>query len=191
MGGDRVVHLVAADADRGRDHDAAQGDDRDLGRAAADVDDHAAGGLLDREIGADRGGHRLVDQHRPPGARRLGRLADRALLHLRDPARHAEDDARRRHAPAERLLDEVVQHRLGHLEVRDHAVAKRPDRPDRGGRAADHLLRVGADRVDVAGRVVDRDDGRLEEDDPLAADEDDGVGGAEVDRHVAAPDAVS
>jgi hypothetical protein len=38
---DRVVHLVAADADRLPDDHPAEGDDRDLGRAAADVDDHA------------------------------------------------------------------------------------------------------------------------------------------------------
>ena len=45
---DRFVQLVAADADARRRHDAAERDDRDLGGAATDVDDHVAGRLVDR-----------------------------------------------------------------------------------------------------------------------------------------------
>jgi hypothetical protein len=41
--------------------DAAERDDRDLGRAAADVDDHVAARLVHRQVGADRCGHRLLD----------------------------------------------------------------------------------------------------------------------------------
>ena len=44
---DRLVHLVAADAEALRDDDAAERDHRDLGRAAADVDDHVPGRLGD------------------------------------------------------------------------------------------------------------------------------------------------
>ena len=52
------------------------------------------------------------------------------------------------------------------------------------GRASEHALRLDADRMDVAGALVDRDDGRLREHDPAAADVDERVGGAEVDSHV-------
>jgi hypothetical protein len=62
VAGDRLVHLVAADSEALRDDDAAQGDDCDLGGAAADVDDHVSGRFAYREAGADRGGHRLFDQ---------------------------------------------------------------------------------------------------------------------------------
>ena len=48
----------------------------------------------------------------------------------------------------------------------------------------EHLLRLGADRLDPAGDLVDRDDRRLADDDALAAREDAGVGGAEVDGEV-------
>src|SRR3954471_4364354 len=44
---DRVVELVAADADALADDDAAEADDGHLGGAAADVDDHVARGLAD------------------------------------------------------------------------------------------------------------------------------------------------
>src|SRR5919199_190744 len=76
---DRLVELVAADPDRLRDDDAAERDDRDLGGAAADVDDHVAGGLADGQARADRRRHGLLDE---VGGARPGRqagLLDRAL----------------------------------------------------------------------------------------------------------------
>ena len=42
--------------------DAAERDERGLRRAAADVDDHVADRLVDRQAGADGGGHRLLDE---------------------------------------------------------------------------------------------------------------------------------
>ncbi len=53
------------------------------------------------------------------------------------------------------------------------------------GRAADHPLRLGAHGKDGAGKGVDRDDGRLVQDDAAAANVDERVRGPEVDRHVA------
>ena len=100
--------------------------------------------------------------------------------------RDADDDARVREAVLVHLLDEVAEHLLGDVEVGDHAVLQRADRGDRPGRAAEHPLRLDPDRVHLAGALVDRDDGRLGEHDPAAADVDERVGGAEVDGHVAA-----
>ena len=84
------------------------------------------------------------------------------------------------------LPDELPQHRLGDLEVGDHAVPQRPVGGDRGRRAADHPLRVGADRVDLAGALIDRDDRRLGQHDPAPAHVDHRVGGAEVHGDVTA-----
>ena len=52
-----------------RGDDAAERDHRDLGGAAADVDDHVAGRLVDRQARADRRGHRLLDDVAPRGRR--------------------------------------------------------------------------------------------------------------------------
>src|SRR4051812_12581371 len=137
---DRLVELVAADADRLRDDDAAEGDHGDLARAAADVDDHGARGLADGQPGPDRGGHRLLDE---VGLARTGReagLLDGALLDAGDAGGHADDDARVRPAVLVHLLDEVAEHLLRHLEVGDHPVLERPDRGDRARRAAEHPL---------------------------------------------------
>ena len=186
---DRLVHLVAADAEALGDDDPAERDHGDLGGAAADVDDHVPGRLGDREAGADRGGHRLLDQVGLPRAGGERRLLDGAALDAGHAGRHADDDARVREAVLVHLLDEVAEHLLGDVEVGDHAVLQRADRGDRPGRAAEHALRLDADRVHLAGALVDRDDGRLGEHDAAAAHVDERVGRAEVDGHVAAAEA--
>ena len=61
IGDDRLVHLVAAHPHRAAIDDAAERQHRDLGRAAADIDDHRAGRLGHRQPGADRCRHRLLD----------------------------------------------------------------------------------------------------------------------------------
>ena len=188
---DVLVHLVAADADGAADDDAAEPDDRDLGRAAADVDDEAARRLADRQAGADRGGHRLLDQARPARAGVERRVADGALLDLGHARRDAEQHPRPRDQP-DPVVDpvhEVLDHLLGHVEVADDAVAQRPDRDDVRRRPADHPLRLGADRQDPLRLGVDRDDRRLADDDPAIPDVDQRVGGPEVDPDVAGEEA--
>ena len=149
VGDDLLVHLVAGGADRVALDDAAEGDDGDLGRAAADVDDHAAGRLHDRQAGADRCRHRLFDQVGLAGAGVEGGVVDGALLDLGDAAGDADDDARARDAEAVALVhgaDEVVEHALRDVEVGDDAVLQGPHGDDVRRRAADHALRLGADR---------------------------------------------
>src|SRR6202007_1566863 len=60
--GDGLVHLVAGHADGARIDDAGEGDDGDVGGAAADVDDHVAAGLGDGQAGADGRHHGLLDE---------------------------------------------------------------------------------------------------------------------------------
>ena len=83
----------------------------------------------------------------------------------------------------------MAQHLLGHVEVGDDAVFERPDGADGAGRAAEHALGLGAHGVDLAGAVVDSDDGRLGEHDAAAADIDESVGGTKVDGDVARAEA--
>ena len=133
---DRLVELVAADADRLRDDDPAERDHRDLAGAAADVDDHRAGRLADRKPGADRGRHRLLDQVGLPGARRRQASSTARFSTPVTPDGHADDHPRMRPAVLVDLLDEVPEHLLGDLEVGDHAVLQRPDRLDRARASA-------------------------------------------------------
>ena len=141
--------------------------------------------------GADRGGHRLLDDVDPAGAGLVAGLLDRPLLDRGDPARHADDHPRLGEvAAAVHQRDEVAQHLLGRLEVGDHAVLERPDRGDVLRRAPDHLLGVVPDRDQLAGLLVDRDHARLVDQDALAAHVDERVGGAQVHGHVPADEVV-
>jgi hypothetical protein len=82
---------------------------------------------------------------------------------------------------ARRARNEVAQHLLCHLEVRDHAVAERPCSPDVRGRAPDHPPRLITHSEHTAGQLIDRDDRRLEQDHSGAPPDDDGVRRAKVD----------
>jgi hypothetical protein len=177
--------MIAADPDRVRDDHAAERRNRHLARAAADVDDHRADGLRDRKLGTDRRGERLLDQVGARGAGVDRRLLDGGALDLGNTARDADHHVRAPTPAGRRLADEVTQHLLRRLEVRDHAVAKRARRADVRRRAADHASGVLAERLHVAGSLVDRDHRRLEDDDPAAALVDDRVGGTQVDREAA------
>ncbi len=84
------------------------------------------------------------------------------------------------------LLDEVAQHALGGVEIRDDAVLERTDRDDVAGRAADHPLRLGPDGEDARRGGVYRDHAGFVQDDSAATDVDEGVGGAKVHGHVTA-----
>ncbi len=184
---DRVVELVAGDTDRLAGHDATEGDDRDLGRAAADVDDHVAGGLLHGEAGTDGRGHGLLDDVGGlAGAGVLGGLLHGPLLHAGDARGDADHHAGLGEAAAVHLVDEVAEHLLAHLEVGDDAVLQRPDGLDVARRAPDHALGLEADRHGAPVADVDRDDRRLVEHDAVTAHVHEGVGSAEVDGHVAA-----
>ena len=70
-----------------------QGDDGDVGGAAADIHDHMAVGLGDVDARTDGGGQGLLDEVHPAGAGLDARVDDGPLLHLGDAGGHADDHA--------------------------------------------------------------------------------------------------
>ena len=84
-----------------------------------------------------------------------------------------------------RLLDEVVQHLFGLLEVGDNAILHRLDRDDVAGGTAKHLLGFLAHGFDLAGDAVDSDNRRLVDDDAFAVRENEGIGRSKIDREIA------
>ncbi len=189
IGDDGFVHLVAADAHRARIDDAAERQHGHFGRAAADIDDHRAGGLADRKAGADRGRHRFLDQEDAAGAGREGRFLNGAPFHRRRARRHADDDHRiGERATVMHFADEVLDHLLGDFEIGDHAVAHRPDRLDIAGGAPQHHLGVVADSPNLllSAPIRHRRDHRwLVEDDTAPLHIDQRVRRTEINRHVA------
>src|ERR671910_940509 len=184
---DGGVVLGPRHADRRAGDDAPERDHRHLARAAADVDDHVACRLLHREPRTDGGGHGLLDDVcRLAGPGVLGRLLHRPLLDAGDARGNADDHPRLAPPPVVRLADEVAEHLLADLEVRDDTVLERPDRLDVAGRAPDHALGLDADRDGSPVAHVDGNDRGFVEHDALATPVDHGVGRAEIDRHVPA-----
>ena len=148
-------------------------------------------GSLTGQAGADRGGHRLLDQARPAGPGVEGGVAHGALLDLGDAGRDAEEHPRARDEPDPVVhpVHEVLDHLLGDVEVADDAVAQRPDRDDVGRRPTDHPLGLGPDREHAPRLGVDGDDRRLAHDDAAVAHVDERVRGPEVDPDVAREEA--
>jgi hypothetical protein len=142
--------------------------------------DHAPLRLRDGKAGSDRGRHRLLDQRHSPRASGKGRLLDSVALDIGDAARNAEHNPREREAAAD-SADEITKHVRRHVEIGDHTMPQRADRPDRRGRTADHPLRVLSHRMDAAARLVDRYNRRLKDSNPLAAYEHERVRRAEID----------
>ena len=165
---DRLVELVARNLDRGGLDDAAERDDRDVGRAAADVNDQIAVRPADVETRADGRRNRLLDEEHALRTGLRAGVDDRTFLDLGDDRGHADDDVRLEQAEALYLADELLDHQLGHLVVRNDALAQRTDGDDVVRRAAEGLLRLRADRHELSRHLVHRDDGRLVEHDALA-----------------------
>ncbi len=186
---DGRVHGVAGDADGLGNDDAAKGDDGDFRRAAADIDDHAAGRLRDGKARTDGGGHGFLGEVYMVGAGLESCFLNRALLHFRDAGgdgdHHAgKHDGEKELAARADLADEILEHVLRDLEIGNHAVAHGADGSDAAGGAPDHAFRLGPNGQDGVGLRVDCHHGRLDEDDSFAADVNEGGGGAEIDAYI-------
>ncbi len=172
------AHRLAVD-------DAGQGDDRNVGRAAADVDHHVARRLGDGHSRADCRRHGFFNQVNFAGLGSHRAVFHRAALDLRYLRRHPNHNARAEPPAAPvRFADEVRQHFFGGLEVGDDAVFHRLDGHDVTRRPPEHFLGIGAHGFDAAIGFVNRDDRRLADDDPFAAREHAGVGRPEVDGEI-------
>ena len=155
---DRLVHSVAGAAQRARLHDATQRHHCNIGGAAADIDHHRAGRLINGKASAYRGRNRFFDQENFARASRQRRFVNRAPFDGRGTGGHADQDARPHHFD-DRLgaANELPQHFLGRDEVGDNAVAQGPDRFDAFGRAADHELSFLANGQNIAHTTLGAD----------------------------------
>ena len=89
------------------------------------------------------------------------------------------------HLASVRLLNEIIQHALGHFEIGDDAVFHRLDGHDVAWRAAQHLLGLFAYGFNFTCVLIDCNDGGLVHNDALAGRVDQRVGSAEIDGQIA------
>ena len=115
----------------------------------------------------------------------VGGVDHRPLLHLRNLARHSDDDSRmHEHSAPVRLLDEVGEHLLGDFEVGDDAVLHGADGHNVARGAAHHLLGLPAHGFHLAGGLIDGNDRRFVDDDAFAVGKDQRVRGTQVNRQI-------
>ena len=84
------------------------------------------------------------------------------------------------------FADKVLEHRLDHIEVGDHAVLKGANSDDIAGRFADHSFGFGANGVRLATALVDSYYRRLGHHDALATNMNKRVGSTQVHTQVTA-----
>src|SRR5204863_6207485 len=136
----RFVELVSANPQAAAEDDAGQRDDCDFASTAADINDHIARGLMDRQTNADRRGHGLLNQVNLPRTGMGGRVLDCTFLHFSDARRNGHHDTWRDELPVMNLLNEVTEHRLGNFEICDDPVFHRADSHDVTRSAPQHPL---------------------------------------------------
>ena len=182
---DGLVEHITGHPDAAGSHDAAQRDHGDLRRAAADVHDHAAGGLADGQARTDGSSHGLLDDRHLTGAGLQSGLTHSAALHLGDARRDADDHAGAgEHAVAAGFFEEGLQHIGGDVEVGDDAVLQGADRHDAAGGAANDGLCLSAHAAHFVALGVHGHNRGLTHDDALALHVNEGIGSTEIDTNI-------
>ena len=115
----------------------------------------------------------------------LGCFGDGSTFDGCDGRRHTDDDTWPVPAIHPDSLQEQPNHPLRDVEVGDSALAEWPHGDDVARRPTDHLPRLVAHRQYVLRAAIERDDGRLVQDDALAPRVHERVRRAEIDREVA------
>ena len=169
-------------------HDAGERDDRHLARTAANVNNHRSRRFGNRQTDSDRRRHRLLDQIDLPDTRRMRGILDRALLDLRDVAGNGDHHTRlgvfAPEPPGADLFDEIADHRLRDVEVRNHAGLHRTDGHDVSRRATEHPLGLVAHGEHALRALFNGDDARFPQHDAAVLHVHEAVRRAEVDAHV-------
>ena len=181
---DGLVELVAGHLDGGGLHHAGQGDDRNIGGAAADVHHQMAVGLGDIDARADGGGHRLLDQIHLPCARLNARVNDAAFLHLGNAGRHADDHAGLEQTIGHHLANELPEHPFGHVVIGDDALPQGADGDDVARGAPQHFLRLTAHFQQLASGLIHGHHAGLPQHDALAPDVNQHRRGAQINTNV-------
>ena len=184
---DRLVHPVATNADRARINNVAQRQNRNLGGAAANIDNHVAGGVCDRHSGTNRRRNRFGNQSRTPRTGGQNRGADCTLFNRGRAVGHTNNDLGFAECRAfVHLADEMFDHLFGTVEIGNHPLAHRPDRLDAARGATQHQLGVFAYGQHLFYAILDviGDHRRFVQNNALAFDVDQRVRRAQINCHV-------
>jgi hypothetical protein len=117
----RFIEIEAAQVNGLGHDDAAQGKDSHIRRAAADVDDHVAYGIVYGHVDAHSRGNGRVNEIGFLGSGLIDGFHDGPLFDVGRRSRHADHDAQALDT-ADAFAEDVAQHRPRHAVVGDDAV---------------------------------------------------------------------
>ena len=141
-------------------------------------------GALKAQIRAQGCGQRLLDQIDPAGSGLQSDLDHGPLLDAGDPAGNGDDHPGLDEGIFEDLPEELRQHPLRELVVRDNALPQGPHGDHVAGGAAQHIPGRRANLENLAGILIHRHDGGLAQHDAFSLGVDDHVRGSQVDAQV-------
>jgi hypothetical protein len=159
----------------------------DKAATSVDVDNHAAADLCDRQACAESSCHRLFNQPDFTGSGRHGCIVNGPLLDFCNSGGDTDDDSRARYRDKTLLVcftDEIFKHRLGDLELGDHAVSQGSHSDNVGWSPPDHFLGFRSDCLRFPGSFIDSHPRRFSDDDPLTTHVDERIGGSQVNSDV-------
>lgn len=147
---------------------AAHGDDRDLGRAAADIHDHVSVGLFDVNAGADSRRNSGLDKIHSARTGLDRSIDHRALFNAGYAAGNAHEYPRLEQAERGYSADKLTQHERGHIVIGDNARSYRVDSDNVCRGAAKRFFRLLAYFEHFVLYLIDRNDRRLAQNKSLA-----------------------
>ena len=166
-----VIHGVTATFHALRVHNRRQRNDRDFRRAAADIDNHAARRIADRQLHADRARQRLWNKAHFARPRLFRTVLHGTHFHFVDSVWHSYDNARLHHfVVATALVDEIAQHFIRNFRVRNDTVLHRTNRQNIARITTEHVLRTLSYCDDFVRVLVQGDDRRFFHDNPTTCD---------------------
>ena len=165
---DGLVKLVAGHLDGGGLHHTTEGDDSNIRSTAADIHHHVAVRLSNIETGTDGGSYRLFNEIDAACTSLNTGIHHGALFHLSDTGGNADDDTgfEQREASGD-LVEELLEHTLGHIVIGNDALAQGTNGHDVAGGTAQHSLCLGAHFQQTAGILINCHHGGLVENNAL------------------------
>src|ERR1700758_523397 len=165
--------------------DAAHGNNRNVGGATANVDDHIPTRVDDGHSSPNCRHHGLFNKMHFAGFRSVCRIHDSSLFHLGCVGWYANHDSGvNQHFAMVCLLNEVAQHLFGDIEIGYHAISHWFNSHKVGGCTPNHRLRFFTHGFDSSRAPVDCDDGGFINDYAFAACVHQSVGSAQVNGEI-------
>ena len=166
---DCFIEFIACNLNGCAGYDSAEGNNRNIRGSATDIDYHNPIRLGNINSRTDCSGNRFFHQIYILAACLRGCFSYRSFLNFGNAARNAYHNFRLKNPAASACLpDEMLQHSLGYVIIRNNAVTQRSYCYNVCRRSSEHLSRFFADCKNFVGVLVDGNNRRFIQNDAFA-----------------------